>query len=252
MNAQHSSHSLTNLEAPISSEPLTMSSREIAELLGNRHDNVKRTIETLSGNGVIVRPQTEDEPGVDSMGRPRPVKVYLLDKRSSLIVVAQLSPEFTARVVDRWQELEEQVRGSSPALPNFANPIAAARAWADALEAKQDAEQRALIADLTKAEIGTRREATAMNTASQAVKRASRLEIELDQSRQYASVKRMSMLYHGQEFNWRLLKQTSTEMGLPSKEVFDQNYGTVKAYHADVWREAYALDIAGPYSGEAA
>ena len=31
-------------------------------------------------------------------------------KRDSIIVVAQLSPEFTARLVDRWRELEEQVR----------------------------------------------------------------------------------------------------------------------------------------------
>ncbi|MGQ3671800.1 Rha family transcriptional regulator [Xanthobacter sp. TB0136] len=94
-----------------------MSSREIAELLGNRHDNVKVTIERLVERGTIVQPAMQDEPGVDSMGRPRPVKVYLLDKRSSLIVVAQLSPEFTARVVDRWQELEAAV-AAPPALPS--------------------------------------------------------------------------------------------------------------------------------------
>ncbi|QRG09274.1 Rha family transcriptional regulator [Xanthobacter dioxanivorans] len=40
---------------------------------------------------------------------PRTIEVYQLDKRSCLIVVAQLSPEFTARVVDRWQELEQRV-----------------------------------------------------------------------------------------------------------------------------------------------
>lgn len=32
-------------------------------------------------------------------------------------------------------------------------------------------------------------------------------------------------------------------MEMPPIDVFDSNYGTVKAYHADVWREAYALDI---------
>ncbi|UVD41564.1 hypothetical protein PQZ63_gp67 [Klebsiella phage pKp383] len=40
---------------------LTMSSLEIATLVEKRHDNVKRTIETLADNGVIVRPQIEDE-----------------------------------------------------------------------------------------------------------------------------------------------------------------------------------------------
>jgi phage regulator Rha-like protein len=34
--------------------------------------------------------------------------VYVVNKRDSYVVVAQLSPEFTARLVDRWQELEAQ------------------------------------------------------------------------------------------------------------------------------------------------
>ena len=44
-------------------------------------------------------------------------------KRDSIVVVAQLSPEFTARLVDRWQELEAQV--AKPALPDFSNPAEA-------------------------------------------------------------------------------------------------------------------------------
>jgi len=32
-------------------------------------------------------------------------------------------------------------------------------------------------------------------------------------------------------------------MGIPPIDVFDQNYGKVNAYHADVWREAYAIAI---------
>ena len=98
--------------------------------------------------------------------------------------------------------------------------------------------------NLTKAEIGNRREATAMNTASQAVKKVNKLEIELDQSTQYATIKRMEMLYHGQKFQWRELKGISREMGLRPIDVFDANYGTVKAYHAEAWREAYAIEIA--------
>lgn len=44
-------------------EPLTMSSREVAELLENRHDDVRRSIKRLVERGVIVRPPLEDEPG---------------------------------------------------------------------------------------------------------------------------------------------------------------------------------------------
>lgn len=85
----------------------TMSSREIAELVDSRHDSVKRTIETLCDKGTIVQPLEVGEQSADAMGRQRTTMVYRLDKRSSLIVVAQLCPEFTARIVDRWQELEQ-------------------------------------------------------------------------------------------------------------------------------------------------
>jgi phage regulator Rha-like protein len=82
--------------------PLTMSSREIAELLGARHDSVKRTIERLADKGVIDLPPMVEY--LDGLGRP--AGEYRLVKRDSYIVVAQLSPEFTARLVDRWAELE--------------------------------------------------------------------------------------------------------------------------------------------------
>lgn len=82
----------------------TMSSREIAELTGKRHDNVKRTIDSLAADKVITFPQIEENPG--ALGRPG--THYLIGKRDSFVVVAQLSPEFTAALVDRWQELEAQ------------------------------------------------------------------------------------------------------------------------------------------------
>ena len=37
----------------INGNAIKMTSIEIAELVGKRHDNVKRTIETLAKNGVI-------------------------------------------------------------------------------------------------------------------------------------------------------------------------------------------------------
>ena len=218
----------------VGTAPITMSSREIGHLVGKRHDNVKRTMESLSADSLIRFTQSE-ETSHEGAGA-RPVEVYNVGKRDSYVVVARLSPEFTASLVDRWQALEQQLQHTRVALPDFSNPAAAARAWADQHEAR-------VIAERTKAEIGSRREATAMNTASQAVKKAIRLTIELDQSRQYATIKRMQLLYHGQEFAWRLLRHVSIEMGAPPIDVFDQNYGTVKAYHADAWREAYALTI---------
>lgn len=94
-------------------QPATMSSLEISGLVEQRHDNVKRTIETLCSKGVISLPQFE-EVKIKRERREEKVGVYNLCKRDSLVVVAQLSPEFTARVVDRWQELE--AKAAAPAL----------------------------------------------------------------------------------------------------------------------------------------
>jgi phage antirepressor YoqD-like protein len=92
-----------------------ISSREIAGLVESRHDNVKRSMESLAEKGVISFTQSE-ETSHDGAGA-RPVEVYMVGKRDSYVVVAQLSPEFTARLVDRWQELEAQVVPSH-AIPN--------------------------------------------------------------------------------------------------------------------------------------
>jgi phage regulator Rha-like protein len=92
----------------------TMSSREIADLVEKRHDNVKRTIETLVDRGVISRPQIEDGP---KSANGVVVREYLIGKRDSYVVVAQLSPDFTARLVDRWQQLEAAAASLVPAPP---------------------------------------------------------------------------------------------------------------------------------------
>lgn len=86
------------------SSVLTMSSREIANLVESRHDSVKRTIERLQDKGLIqLTPMVEVK---NHLGQV--ITEYQLIKRDTYVVVAQLSPEFTARLVDRWQELENQ------------------------------------------------------------------------------------------------------------------------------------------------
>ncbi|HBO3104040.1 Rha family transcriptional regulator [Pseudomonas aeruginosa] len=95
----------------IGGQAATMTSLEIAELVGSRHDSVKRTIERLAASGVISQPPTV-EVKVQRERREEAVKVYRFEgeqgKRDSIIIVAQLCPEFTAQLVDRWQELEQQ------------------------------------------------------------------------------------------------------------------------------------------------
>jgi phage antirepressor YoqD-like protein len=83
---------------------LAMTSREIAELTGKRHDNVMRVCRELKA--LAVTPQIEESTFLHSGNS---YIEFRLSKRDSLVLVARLSPEFTGRVVDRWIELEAAV-----------------------------------------------------------------------------------------------------------------------------------------------
>ena len=123
-------------------QALTMSSREIAELVDSRHDSVKRTIERLVAQGVIESPPLVDFKNINNVAGQEYVFSGEQGKRSSIIVVAQLSPEFTARLVDRWQELEA---GQAPKVPQtYAQALLEAGRLAQLAE--EQAQQLALAA----------------------------------------------------------------------------------------------------------
>ena len=98
---------------------LTMSSREIAELTGKQHKNVMADIRNMLKEINELKIQPVDY--YDKKGEKRPE--YLLPKRETLILVSGYNIALRARIIDRWQELEEQDKGdtigelsSSPAL----------------------------------------------------------------------------------------------------------------------------------------
>ena len=123
-------------------QALTMSSREIAELVDSRHDSVKRTIERLVAQGVIESPPLVDFKNINNVAGQEYVFSGEQGKRSSIIVVAQLSPEFTARLVDRWQELETE---QAPKVPQtYAQALLEAGRLAQLAE--EQAQQLALAA----------------------------------------------------------------------------------------------------------
>ncbi len=124
----------------VTSTSLTMSSQEIAELVGSRHDNVRTTIQRLAARGVIQLPAMQEVQNHLRQG----VATYVFSgekgKRDSLVVVAQLSPEFTGAIVDRWQELER----SAGKPMTQAELIAASANQLVAIERQQAAHQVAL------------------------------------------------------------------------------------------------------------
>lgn len=87
---------------------LQMTCKQISELTGIRHDNVKRAIDSLVKSGVIESPQTEV---IKTRTKPRTDYVFYGDQgeRDSVIVIAQVSPQATAQLVDEWRSLKLEV-----------------------------------------------------------------------------------------------------------------------------------------------
>lgn len=126
----------------------TMSSREIAELTNSRHSDVCRSIERAVDQNIIGAYATGVHPYIDPQNG-QTYKEYRLQKRDCLVVVARISPQFTAAVVDRWQELEA---AQAPKLPTTyleaLKALVASTEAQQALEAQNaELKPRALIAD---------------------------------------------------------------------------------------------------------
>lgn len=111
----------------VGGKALTMSSREIADLVEARHNDVVATIERLFSKGLLrsSRKTRREETG------GRPIEVYDLIERDTHLVVSGYSDEHRARVIDRWQELEAKQK---PALPGT---------YLDALRAHLASEEKA-------------------------------------------------------------------------------------------------------------
>jgi len=92
----------------ITNNSMSMTSFEISELSGIRHDNVKRTIGSLIEAGIIEFPQIEENPVSPDGGRRGTHYVFSGEKgkRDSIVVIARVSAPATALIVDRWRELE--------------------------------------------------------------------------------------------------------------------------------------------------
>lgn len=224
----------------------TMTSLEISELVQSEHRAVVLCIERLAKRGIIqLSPMVKVE-NKQSLSPNRFTNVYEFTgeqgKRDSIIVVAQLCPEFTARLVDRWAELEKQVAGDLITLPNFFDPAEAARAWADQYEAKQVACKERDHAIATKAEISDKKTATAMATASVKSRQAEKLKEQIGESKNYASVKAVEKVAGG-KYNWRELKKWCLANGKKIKDIADANYGSVKIYHRDAWKAVYGINL---------
>ena len=223
-----------------------VTSLQLAEHFGKNHKDVLRdirvTIEKCSSN--FIERNFALNGYSDSIGRKLPM--YLLSKDGFMMVaMGYITPEAMSlkeTYIARFNEMEERLRNSVPGIPDFQNPALAARAWAEQYERRQIAEQQRDEAIRTKAEIGSRREATAMATASAAVRKVNALEDELGRGKRYKSVKAIPWLL--KEFIesrgmysvvGKALKRMSTDLGYSIEKIATPEYPEgINAYHVDV------------------
>lgn len=86
-----------------SSVSVTMSSREIAELTGKRHDNVVRDIEKMLAENEIDRLKFE---GVYQDAKREHRKCYNLPRDLTYTLIAGYRSDLRLKIVRRWMELE--------------------------------------------------------------------------------------------------------------------------------------------------
>lgn len=116
------------------------------------------------------------------------------------------------------------------------------RLYANEVERRELAEKEAQKAIREKSWIGSRREATAMATASVKSKEAEKLKVKLDLEMSYATVKKVE-LETGRKYSWQNLKKYCLSAGLGWNKAFDANYGSVNSYPAEAWKNVYGVEL---------
>ena len=122
---------------------VTMTSLELVDFINSQRKEGESTLQHkhfLEKVPVVLGEDRSAEFSAnlpDAYGRAR--RGYRFPKREACLMAMSYSYELQAKVFDRMTELENRTAGSRPALPDFTNPVIAARAWADEVEAKQAA-----------------------------------------------------------------------------------------------------------------
>lgn len=175
--------------------------------------------------------------------------VVLLTEQGYLMLVKSLTDDL-AWTVQR-QLVSNYFRPSpAPALPT--DYITALEHLLISKRSEQLALEQRDHAIATKAEIGTRREATAMATASAAVRQVRHLENELGRGCQQATVTAVEKAA-GRRFGkqgFRPLKNWCDVRGISAPKVHDSRYGWVRSWPAAAWAAVYQIELADLFGAD--
>lgn len=118
-----------------------MTSLQIAEVTGKRHDVILRDIRNILSKGANAHNFVEVEYS-DKKGEKRPM--FNLTPKGCLILASGYNVVLREKIVDKLEEYQQAEKNTQvTTLPNFTNPAEAARAWAEQFEQKQIEAKRA-------------------------------------------------------------------------------------------------------------
>lgn len=159
---------------------------------------------------------------------------YKFPKREACLMAMSYSYDLQAKVFDRMTELENGVK------PKTALELA--REQVLLLEALENTQKQLAHAIETKAEIGSRREATSMATASVAVRERNKVLEELGRAQSTATIRAVNKAT-GEHFQFKPLKDYCKAKELDIGYATDPLYGEVRSYPAQAWIEVYGVSL---------
>lgn len=129
----------------VENNQIVTDSRSVAEHFGKEHAKVIRSIEgIISETPKVASQKMFYKTTYKVEGNNKSYKMYLMNRNGfSLLVMGftgARAMEWKLRYIDAFNEMETQlVKKNILTLPDFTNPVEAARAWANEYEAKQKA-----------------------------------------------------------------------------------------------------------------
>lgn len=179
-------------------------------------------------------------------GRPTEY-AFLSEPQSTLLLTYMRNTDivraFKKKLVREFWEMVQQRNQRAQALP--ADYIGALEHLLASKRAEQLAIEERDNAVATKAEIGSRREATAMATASAAVRQVQKLKDDLGLGTRQAAVLAVEKAV-GRKFGvsgYVPLRRWCKARGITAPKVFHPTFGFVRCWPAGAWMDAYQIDL---------
>ena len=186
-------------------------------------------------------------------GRPTEY-AFLPEPQSTLLLTYMRNTDivraFKKKLVREFWEMVQQRNQSGTSLP--ADYIGALEHLLASKRAEQLAIEERDNAVATKAEIGSRREATAMATASAAVRQVQKLKDDLGLGTRQAAILAVEKAV-GRKFGvsgYVPLRRWCKERGITAPKVFHPTYGFVRCWPAGAWMDAYQIDLADLFGAD--